>query len=65
MPQEKFYNSHRTETEPNQNPDLSVSWGADQDPLISGQLELTDRACVNRLIKTLRRVRNQQFGRDQ
>ena len=65
MPKEKFYNDEDQypHAEDSDHPDLTIQWG-EEVPLIKGQFYFTDRSAINRMIKTLRRVRNQRFGKD-
>lgn len=74
MPSEKFYNKHAVE---GQHPEemLEVSWGrngAEWGPTVMATLQVgrhvsaisMDRSAVNRLIKALRKARDQTFGED-
>ena len=67
MPKEKFYESeyeHPKVQGDDNEPDLTVQWG-DEPPYIKGAMTLNSRSAINRLIRSLRRARNQQFGKDQ
>ncbi|GAA6122589.1 hypothetical protein BPY_06970 [Bifidobacterium psychraerophilum] len=67
MPKEKFYEYEREHPKvegDGSEPDLTVQWG-DEPPYIQGAMALNSRSAINRLIRSLRRARNQQFGKDQ
>lgn len=64
MPKEGFYDE-----EHNENPGLMVEWGnGDGKVLVHGDVTFRApeyRGALNRLIRSLRRARNQTFGKDQ
>lgn len=64
MPSEKFYYSGQVEND-GQAPDLTVAWGETPEPgvLINGNR--ADRSGINRLIKALRKARDQVYGSDE
>lgn len=63
MPKEKFYDQHSVEGDGSL-PHLVVIWGIDL-PQVKVNDVVYDRSGLNRLIKTLRKARNQTFGMDE
>lgn len=57
MPKEKFYSAT------GQEPMLAIAWHGEQPAVEVNGVEF-DRSAVNRLIRVLRKARNQTFGED-
>lgn len=64
MPKENFYDSHTRVEGDGFPPDLVVAWGLEF-PEVSINGIPYDRSGLNRLIKTLRKARNQTYGMDE
>ena len=62
MPSEKFY---RQDSNPDSKPDLTVAWGDGLPPQVLINGNVYDRSGLNRLIRSLRRARNQVYGVDE
>lgn len=63
MPKENFYDSTRTEGD-GYPADLIITWGMDQPEVKINDIAY-DRSALNRLIKVLRKARNQTYGCDE
>lgn len=65
MPAEKFYRQTAT---PNDDPDLVVAWGVGDEtapPLVLINGIVYDRSALNRLIRAVRKARDQAYGADE
>lgn len=62
MPKESFYRPTAVDGDM---PDLTVQWGTEAVPQVMINLIPYDRSGINRLIATLRRARNQTYGKDE
>lgn len=60
MPKARFWKSTAVEGD---DPDLTVTWG-DKQPEVQINGTAFDRSGLNRLIRALRRARDQTFGSD-
>lgn len=63
MPKEKFYFSGQVEND-GRAPDITVSWGEAPQPQVLINGNAADRSGLNRLIRALRRARDQAYGQD-
>jgi len=64
MPSEKFYRPTAT---PDDQPDLVIAWGTGNEtgpPQVLVNDTTYDRAALNRMIRSLRRARDQAYGPD-
>lgn len=62
MPKEKFYFSDQAEGD-GRSPDVTVAWGERDTCIYINDLRV-DRSAVNRLIRVLRKARDQVYGAD-
>lgn len=65
MPAEKFYRHTAT---PNDEPDLVIAWGTGDEagpPQVLVNDVVYDRSALNRMIRALRRARDQVYGADE
>ncbi len=63
MPAEKFYYNGQVEND-GRAPDLTVSWGDSLPPQVLINGNPAERSGLNRLIKALRKARDQVYGAD-
>ena len=63
MPKEKFWPATAVEGDGTE-PTVTISWGNDQPGVIINGME-SDRSGVNRMIKVLRKARDQAHGHDE